>query len=377
MHLLNTAKLLHENPYTGDRIIKASIVHLEPSLLRDTLKSQQQQQAHDNNTDEEGVLSVLSLTHDGSDGPVNGTAETRQRGPELVAIKFLSSSTSYADGFDSSSDDDEADDEDEGDGSDTTLKQKPLAHGWTAIGQTDVPKNVKFGLKAKREIAALRAAQGHPNVIFFRICIFFSLVKILPCYDNGVLKTSVVSMYDRWCRSWDSRDIKSPTCSRNPVDRKRTHRQRIWAFHQDPLEDLSLYRPYLLAGVSFSLTQEASQHRHLHYCNRLQLPFSRMAPRTCLHPSVRVQDGIATTMTLTSVRAYTRLILKALLRPSFTYFTGYFRVNQDLVGSSCRWFTTRCRILSRLVGQRRDLLWWRHVCDRSWKDWLGSMMKLG
>ncbi|KAF9298291.1 hypothetical protein BGZ88_007325 [Linnemannia elongata] len=167
MHLLNTAKLLHENPYTGDRIIKASIVHLEPSLLRDTLKSQQQQQAHDNNTDEEGVLSVLSLTHDGSDGPVNGTAETRQRGPELVAIKFLSSSTSYADGFDSSSDDDEADDEGEGDGSDTTLKQKPLAHGWTAIGQTDVPKNVKFGLKAKREIAALRAAQGHPNVVPF------------------------------------------------------------------------------------------------------------------------------------------------------------------------------------------------------------------
>ncbi|KAF9138453.1 hypothetical protein BGX30_009131 [Mortierella sp. GBA39] len=154
MHLLNTAKLLHENPYTGDRITKACIVHLEPSLLRDTLKSQQQQQAYENNTNEEDVFSALGLTHDSSDGPVNGAAETRQRGPELVAIKFLSSSTSYADGFDSSSDDDEADDEDE-------------AHGWTTIGQTDVPQKVKFGLKAKHEIAALRAAQGHPNVVPF------------------------------------------------------------------------------------------------------------------------------------------------------------------------------------------------------------------
>ena len=375
MHLLNTAKLLHENPYTGDRITKASIVHLEPSLLRDTLKSQQQQ-ARDNNTIED-VLSALGLTHDSSDGPVNGTADARQRGPELVAIKFLSSSTSYADGFDSSSDDDEADDEDEGDGGDTTPRQRPLAHGWTVIGQTDVPQKVKFGLKAKREIAALRAAQGHPNVIIFRIRLFFSLVRILPCYHNGVLTTVVVLLYDRWCRSWDSRDIKNPTCSTNPADRKKTHRQRIWVFLLDLLEDLSLYRPYLLAEVSFSLTQEASQHRHLHCCNHHQRPFSRTAPRTCLHPSVRVQDGIATTMTLTPVRAYTRLTPTALLRPSFTTLTGYSRVNRGLVGLSCRWFTTRYRILSRLVGQRRDLLWWRHVCDRSWRDWLGSMMKLG
>lgn len=174
MHLLNTVTLLHENPYTGDRITKASIVHLEPSLLRDLLKSQQQQQqAHDNNTNEEDILSALGLTHD-SDKPVDGTAETRQRGPELVAIKFLSSSTSYADGFDSSSDDDEADDEDDGDGGDKTLRQRPLAHGWTAIGQTDIPQKVKFGLKAKREIAALRAAQGHPNVNIFRVCVFSS-----------------------------------------------------------------------------------------------------------------------------------------------------------------------------------------------------------
>lgn len=172
MHLLKTAKLLHENPYTGDRITKASIVHLEPSLLRDTLKSQQQQQAHDNNTNEDDVLSALGLTHDSSDESANGAAEMRQRSPELVAIKFLSSSTSYADGFDSSSDDDESDDEDEGDGGDTTLRQRPLAHGWTAIGQNDIPQKVKFGLKAKREIAALRAAQGHPNVTIFRICVY-------------------------------------------------------------------------------------------------------------------------------------------------------------------------------------------------------------
>ncbi|KAF9550695.1 hypothetical protein EC957_012011 [Mortierella hygrophila] len=167
MHLLNTAKLLHENPYTGDRITKACIVHLEPSLLRDTLKLQQQQQAYDNNTNEEDIFSAFGLTHDNSDGLVNGAAETRQRGPELVAIKFLSSSTSYADGFDSSSDDDEADDGDEDDCSDIALRQRPLAHGWTAVGLTDVPQKVKFGLKAKREIAALRAAQGHPNVVPF------------------------------------------------------------------------------------------------------------------------------------------------------------------------------------------------------------------
>ncbi|KAF8936416.1 hypothetical protein BGZ47_009502 [Haplosporangium gracile] len=167
MHLLNTAKLLHENPYTGDRITKASIIHLEPSLLRDTLKAQQQQQqAYDNNTNEKDILSELGLTQDRSDEPGTGTAETRQKGPELVAIKFLSSSTSCADGFDSSFDDDE-DDEEGSDGGDTTQRQRPLAHGWTAIGYTDVPQKVKFGLKAKREIAALRAAQGHPNVVPF------------------------------------------------------------------------------------------------------------------------------------------------------------------------------------------------------------------
>ncbi|KAF9155133.1 hypothetical protein BG015_010927 [Linnemannia schmuckeri] len=142
MYLLNTTKLLHENPYTGDRIIKASIVHLEPSLLQ------------------------LGLTQDRSDKSGTGTAETTQKGPELVAIKFLSSSTSYADGFDSSSDDDE-EDEEGSDGDTSQQRQRPLAHGWTAIGHTDAPQRVKFGLKAKREIAALRAAQGHRNVVPF------------------------------------------------------------------------------------------------------------------------------------------------------------------------------------------------------------------
>ncbi|KAG0288789.1 hypothetical protein BGZ96_007461 [Linnemannia gamsii] len=164
MHLLNTAKLLHENPYTGDRITKATIIRLEPSLLRDTLKAQQQQQQQQphGDTNEEEVLSALGLTKDNNNE--SEAALTRQKGSELVAIKFLSSSTSYADGFDTSSDD-EDDVEEEEDAGDT--QRRPLAPGWTGIGQNGIPQRVKFGLKAKREIAALRAAQGHPNVVPF------------------------------------------------------------------------------------------------------------------------------------------------------------------------------------------------------------------
>lgn len=161
MHLLNTTKLLHENPYTGDRITKATIVRLEPLLLHDTLKSQQQQQQQPHgDTYEEDVLSALGLTKDNNNESEGAT--TRQKGSELVAIKFLSSSTSYADGFDSSSDEDDVEEEEEEDTGDT--QRRPLAPGWIGIGQNDVPQRVKFGLKAKREIAALRAAQGHPNV---------------------------------------------------------------------------------------------------------------------------------------------------------------------------------------------------------------------
>ncbi|KAG0373444.1 Cyclin-dependent kinase 20 [Mortierella sp. AD032] len=164
MHLLNTVQLLHENPYTGDRINKARIVRLEPSLLRDTIKAQQQQQPQGNasNGTDEDALPALGIEQDTSNINELGTVSRRQRGHELVAIKFLSSSVSYDDGFDSSSDED---DEDHADN--TTTTQKPLASGWTAIGQSDIPQKVKFSIKAKREIAALKAAQGHPNVVPF------------------------------------------------------------------------------------------------------------------------------------------------------------------------------------------------------------------
>ncbi|KAF9906042.1 hypothetical protein EC991_001124 [Linnemannia zychae] len=168
MHLLNTVKLLHENPYTGDRINKARIVRLEPSLLRETLKTHQQQQRTHGNSDkndieEEDILAELGLVYDESSSDEKGATLGKQRGHELVAIKFLSSSVSYDDGFDSSSDEEE---QDEGLKS-TTAVHRPLAPGWTAIGSSDIPQRVKFGLKAKREIAALKAAQGHPNVVPF------------------------------------------------------------------------------------------------------------------------------------------------------------------------------------------------------------------
>ncbi|KAF9125397.1 hypothetical protein BGW39_007430 [Mortierella sp. 14UC] len=170
MHLLNTVKLLHENPYTGDRINKARIVRFEPSLLRDTLKSQRQprQQTQgdnsNNSTEDEDILAELGLVQDKSNNSETGTESRKQRGHELVAIKFLSSSVSYDDGFDSLSDEEEPD---EGHGDTTTATQRPLAPGWTAIGSSDIPQRVKFGLKARREIAALKAAQGHPNVVPF------------------------------------------------------------------------------------------------------------------------------------------------------------------------------------------------------------------
>ncbi|KAG0278396.1 hypothetical protein BGZ95_004090 [Linnemannia exigua] len=167
MHLLNTVKLLHENPYTGDRINQARIIRLEPSLLHDTVKAQHQQQQQQGNTSngaDEDALPAVGLAQDTSNNNELGTVPRRQRSHELVAIKFLSSSVSYDDGFDSSSDEDE---EVEDHGNKMTTTQRPLTPGWTVIGQSDIPQRVKFSLKAKREIAALKAAKGHPNVVPF------------------------------------------------------------------------------------------------------------------------------------------------------------------------------------------------------------------
>ncbi|KAF9093903.1 hypothetical protein BGX23_002740 [Mortierella sp. AD031] len=165
MHLLNTVKVLHENPYTGDRITKASIVQLERSLLRDALKTQQPPHSNTNGDADQDILSTLGLEKGINNEPGTTGDKTSRKStkiPELVAIKVLSSYTSYEDEFDSSSDENEEDRNDT-----ITTATRPLSVGWTAIGQNDIPQGVKFGLKAKREIAALRAAQGHPNVVPF------------------------------------------------------------------------------------------------------------------------------------------------------------------------------------------------------------------
>ncbi|KAF9928673.1 Cyclin-dependent kinase 20 [Linnemannia zychae] len=168
MQLLNTIKVLHENPYTADKISKIKVIHLDPSLLRDTLKEQQAALGNSTgNESEQRILAELGLDQDtilSSEAKGSGQTPNRQTGPELVAVKFLSCTVSYGDEFDSSSDEDEP----EEDSQDKVSKQKRfLAPGWTAIGQNDIPKKVRFGIKPKREIAALRAAQGHSNVVPF------------------------------------------------------------------------------------------------------------------------------------------------------------------------------------------------------------------
>ncbi|KAG0258508.1 hypothetical protein BG011_003252 [Mortierella polycephala] len=215
MHVLNVIETLHENPYTGDKISKACVYQFDPCILKQgninghddreqehsqELK-QEQEQDRDRGLDaekkyQEGSNSIVSIQ---SAEKVSATEEEKaasssatthipacppERLPNLVAIKFLSDyrvvrrsrpgrdtgnagwSSGSEDSYDSSSEDEE--DETRSDALDHTSDQQNVHRTkWPTFGQYRVPEGVKFGVKAKREIRALKAAQGHPNVIPF------------------------------------------------------------------------------------------------------------------------------------------------------------------------------------------------------------------
>ncbi|KAG9320533.1 hypothetical protein KVV02_004917 [Mortierella alpina] len=144
MLMLSLLEVLHENPYTGDRITKARVVH--------HLQNSNQQQ--DSTTARQPRSTAATSTAVG-DTELN-TKATSDAAPtrtsSLVAIKYLNDyrhvrpkhakTTSSRSGWSSNSGDETSD-------------------------SSSVDCGGRFGIKARREIRALKAAQGHPNIIPF------------------------------------------------------------------------------------------------------------------------------------------------------------------------------------------------------------------
>ncbi|KAG0198637.1 hypothetical protein BGX28_007944 [Mortierella sp. GBA30] len=202
MHVLRTQEILHENPYTGDRITKARIVRFQ-QISHDENKSSVNQK-HEEHKQQSNVVptstacDAIQTTETGTDAT---TRENTQVGdkvsselkplPEFVVIKYLSdyrivrqrqqdetreerlkeggwsssSSDSEDETTDSSTEDESKEDVTSQQPSGTRIRNERLIqrHMWTLIGQDVRPQGIKFGVKAKREIRALRASQGHPN----------------------------------------------------------------------------------------------------------------------------------------------------------------------------------------------------------------------
>ncbi|KAG0321178.1 Cyclin-dependent kinase 20 [Dissophora globulifera] len=165
MHVLRTLEVLYENPYTGDKITKARIVPFNPTILSaassipDT-ENLASEQAPD-------PFAFTSSADKQLHTPALYNKEPNRRLPEFVAIKYLSdyrtirkrpSRTQGQGGWNSSDDSDDTADEDE---------QVNLDDSVELLGEVRVPEGIRFGPKAKREIRALRAAQGHHHVIPF------------------------------------------------------------------------------------------------------------------------------------------------------------------------------------------------------------------
>ncbi|KAF9110253.1 hypothetical protein BGX27_006596 [Mortierella sp. AM989] len=175
MYILSTLEILQENPYTGDKITKARILHIDPSILPNTSDS-----THGNDnikvhgSNETGQDRAANPTETGRvTDDINLKDKSRTRLPGFVAIKYLSDyrtirtrsdghtgSTGEASRWDSSDDDSD-------DVTDEEKEEAPRRQTeWPLIGDV-LPQGIKFGIKARREIRALKAAQGHPNIIPF------------------------------------------------------------------------------------------------------------------------------------------------------------------------------------------------------------------
>ncbi|KAG0023727.1 hypothetical protein BGZ80_008352 [Entomortierella chlamydospora] len=173
MYILSTIEILHENPYTGDKITKARIVQIDPAIFPHNSDSTQGNVNTKADENLEFGQDRVDPTETDNKANETNTGGYRNEGtcrfPELIAIKYLSDyrtvrvrcdrdagSVGGASSWSGS--------EDESDLSDDEIK-KPLRHQAERplIGET-VPQGIRFGVRARREIRALKAAQGHPNV---------------------------------------------------------------------------------------------------------------------------------------------------------------------------------------------------------------------
>ncbi|KAF9334468.1 Cyclin-dependent kinase 20, partial [Podila minutissima] len=169
MHVLNVDRVVHENPYTGDRITTAFIINIDS-------------------------ISSSSVSESSEPAPLeNNKTATHSKLP-VVAIKYLSdcrkvrkkSSNRRSRGNWSSSD--ESDNSEDDDGQENDDQDDRLATREFLLGQIKVPEGIKFGVKARREIRALKAAQGHHNVVPF-------LGFTGPCIENPIAENGASDLF--------------------------------------------------------------------------------------------------------------------------------------------------------------------------------------
>ncbi|KAG0093502.1 Cyclin-dependent kinase 20 [Podila epicladia] len=158
MHVLNVDRVVHENPYTGDRITTAFIINIDSISSSSVSEASEPAPPQNNNTAKPSKLPVVAIKY------LSDCRKVRKKS----ACRRSRGSWSSSDESDNSEDDDGQENDDEDD---------RVAIREFMLGQIKVPEGIKFGVKARREIRALKAAQGHPNVVSF-------LGFTGPCIEN-------------------------------------------------------------------------------------------------------------------------------------------------------------------------------------------------
>ncbi|KAK3829045.1 MAG: kinase-like domain-containing protein [Benniella sp.] len=178
MYILRTVDTLHHNPFTGDKITKARVFSFDSSSLPGGSTSPQHTNLKSGQTLETEAVHTRQLKDDIDDN--NQGKESLQSLPKLVAIKYLNNhkvvrkrarEDSHSDDSHGDSDDDIADSTTDDDDNHLKRARSRLEEWqrrrWPLMAETKVPSGIEFGVSAKREIRALKAVQGHPNVIPF------------------------------------------------------------------------------------------------------------------------------------------------------------------------------------------------------------------
>lgn len=176
MYILRTVDTLHDNPYTGDKITKARVFSFDPSSSphgstsspHDSQPADQGENREPGQTNFEthAVDTPLPDSHidEGQRNRRSHANEFSQGYPKFVAIKHLNNhKIDYGRSQDETPwNDDDVNDKDPIQAS--SKLEEWQRRRWPLISETKVPDKIEFGVSAKREIRALKAAQGHPNV---------------------------------------------------------------------------------------------------------------------------------------------------------------------------------------------------------------------